>query len=288
MSTLFFDDADDVREGSVIWLGSWEDTLKSHQRRGTDRRTPVTYLLDSRRAPRYIYGHPALVVGLVAGNDNRIAFLQMTSFGSSETLKQSPKRYMPITPAPDHPYFVRGLQEYATLTLENGDAMMKPTWVDFSRVYLMDKRDAQYYYGEDPSVRRPRTLDIASLHRLQALVHIKLAKLSLPIPLPQNVSVASSSTVVAPPQVMIGVAGASRSPPSESTVGIVPTRSGANDETQPLLPGSHPGQIPASGQAKVAFCESLWRWAKRAATDTMRSFIFLIRLIGRLHRQRTA
>ncbi|CAK4027311.1 Hypothetical predicted protein [Lecanosticta acicola] len=171
--------SDEVERGCILWLGSVEETVQSQLRR-TPNVEPIRNVKTNKSANAGMYEHPILVVSRPASDPSRIYFLPMTSLGN-KTLDQRyqgrkapfhKSTFVPIAPAPEHPHFVAGDSRYRKLTLVGGDEAEKATYANVRELYVMDWRDAQLYWGADPTVRKRWQLDEASIRSVCYLAGI--------------------------------------------------------------------------------------------------------------------
>ncbi|KAK4496197.1 hypothetical protein PRZ48_012177 [Zasmidium cellare] len=86
--------------------------------------------------------------------------------------------FLPVTPADVHPLHLAGDMRYRTLTLENGDYLEKPSYVNIREMYEMDWRDAQLYWGSNPNLRKKWKLDAPSI---QAVLNLATSNLKITI-----------------------------------------------------------------------------------------------------------
>lgn len=110
----------------------------------------------------------------------------MTSLGGQSISQKFTSRkasyhqatFLPVSPADAHPLYLTGDIRYRTLTLENGDHLEKSTYVNVRELYEMDWRDAQLYWGSNPSLRKKWKLDVRSI---QAVINMATSNLKISI-----------------------------------------------------------------------------------------------------------
>ncbi|KAF2166737.1 hypothetical protein M409DRAFT_54528 [Zasmidium cellare ATCC 36951] len=162
--------SDEVEQGCILWLGTPTETMESQRRRGA----PTTQVINAQSklpANNGMYEHPFLVLSRPASDPSRIYFLPMTSLGgqslaSKYTLRKAAYHqatFLPVAPAELHPLYLAGDNRYRTLTLKNGDRLEKSTYVNVRELYEMDWRDAQLYWGSNPTLRKKWKLDMPSI-----------------------------------------------------------------------------------------------------------------------------
>ena len=177
--------------------------------------------------------------------------------------------------------------------------MMKPTWVKIDKVYTMDRRDAQPYWGTDFSVRKAWTLDSPSLRALKDYVRARQGRpflsraISSTADAAQAAREASSSirmplghalnTYTARPSRQLVYSDVSISASSHGVVsGRVTDVDSNTDERQALLPISQSSDGPKPGRHNIGICQRLWSWARCMAVNIVRSVLWTLRFVGRL------
>lgn len=151
--------SDDVDTGTILWLGSYEETLASFVRRTGFKREPVTIVPTGIPMDHRAYNHPVVVSQKY---QNSISFYIITSRGGLTTLDSRFDVYIPVIPTEAQPE-----SPWPVLKFLDDKVMEKPGWIDLGIKYSMDWRDAQFYWANGKGARTKWRLDVESRWLIQ-------------------------------------------------------------------------------------------------------------------------